>query len=137
MDDPLDSFRCDRCQRLASLIPISPDLYLCDYCIGEGGATAAPAPAPASSSRPVAADHVDRMIGICGCAGMNPEECLSAGEPRRTTTLYELRPRGGGFCYWYCAGCAHPAELLSGFLDESSEDEQQQSPRDAAGLGRR
>ena len=32
--DSLDSFRCDRCERLADLIPIAPDLYLCDYCAG-------------------------------------------------------------------------------------------------------
>ena len=31
-DDPLDSFRCDVCKRLADLTPIAPNLYLCDYC---------------------------------------------------------------------------------------------------------
>ena len=34
-DDPLDSFRCDVCKRLADLTPIAPNLYLCDYCAGE------------------------------------------------------------------------------------------------------
>ena len=33
-DDPLDSFRCDVCKRLADLTPIAPNLYLCDYCAG-------------------------------------------------------------------------------------------------------
>ena len=44
------------------------------------------------------------------------ENCGKAG------VLFTLKPRGGGFCYHYCSNCAHPNEIITGFLDtESSE----------------